>query len=162
MNRVLCFGGCNFSLFKPQNELVSHSSRVARPSSVEFLVIWYASASLDWPSAVWMSSPKNKTRRQQDWKTEGHHLSSGNLLFFSSVYLFLILTWPFPLFLFVYFAHRKSLDHVIESNRTAGLVEAVNRHVVDTYAHSNGVDDAALIKPDTGGNIASNNLFMSV
>ncbi|KAI9563176.1 hypothetical protein GHT06_010634 [Daphnia sinensis] len=45
-------------------------------------------------------------------------------------------------------SRRKSLEHVIESNRTAGLVEAVNRHVVEAHAHSNGADSAALIKPD--------------
>lgn len=28
------------------------------------------------------------------------------------------------------------MDHVIESNRSAGLVEAVNRHVVEAHAHT--------------------------
>lgn len=66
------------------------------------------------------------------------------------------------MFFSVYFVHRKSLEHVIESNRTAGLVEAVNRHVVETHAHTNGADSAALIKPDIEGNVAFKHLFMSV
>jgi hypothetical protein len=45
---------------------------------------------------------------------------------------------------------------VIESNRTAGLVEAVNRHVVETHAHNNGTssDISTLIKTETEGKVA--------
>lgn len=53
------------------------------------------------------------------------------------------------------FLYRKSLDHVIESNRSAGLVEAVNRHVVETHAHTNGTssDNSNLTQPEIEGKI---------
>jgi hypothetical protein len=44
---------------------------------------------------------------------------------------------------------------VIESNRSAGLVEAVNRHVVETHAHTNGTssDNSNLTQPEIEGKI---------
>ena len=63
---------------------------------------------------------------------------------------------PFGLFIYKYGCFlfcRKSLDvsHVVEANRTAGLVvEAVNRHVGETHAQTNGANDA---QPPNEGNV---------
>ena len=43
------------------------------------------------------------------------------------------------------------MSHVVEANRTAGLVvEAVNRHVGETHAQTNGANDA---QPPNEGNV---------
>jgi hypothetical protein len=66
------------------------------------------------------------------------------------VFLYNILARPFTRL----FLYRKSLDHVIESNRTAGLVEAVNRRVVEAHAHINGTTLDVSTKPETEGKLA--------